>query len=148
MVGWHWLAIAFLLCIVEASAPGGAFFLLFGLAALLVALALFLSPWIPLAGQIFLFALFAVLLVYGLRNTFLRAVYGRAGLDGTVGGDVDTLDAQSGIVESVLAPGAVGYAVVRGTRWKVRNVGDIELPEKTECLVCGRDGLMLDIRAK
>jgi membrane protein implicated in regulation of membrane protease activity len=148
MVWWHWLAVAFFLWIIEAAIPGGAFFLLFGLAAILVSLALLMSPWIPLAGQVFLFAFFAVLLVYSLRNKFLRAIYAKAGLDGLIGGDLDSIESQSGYVEAAIAPGAIGHAMIRGTRWKVRNTGETELTEKTECMVSGRDGLMLDVKAK
>jgi membrane protein implicated in regulation of membrane protease activity len=77
---------------------------------------------------------------------FRRPLMQRFGL--ASGRPVDRLEGEAAVVVEAVAPGAVGKAELRGTRWSARTAGETELPPGQRCRVERVEGLTLWLRAE
>jgi inner membrane protein len=128
MEWWIWLVGGMLLLLVEIVTPGGFYFLFFGVGALLTGvLAVFGAP-AGLVGQALVFVGFSSVAVALFRKPMLEKMNG-----GRPAPNVDSL---------------VGQAELRGTTWKVRNMGAVTLQAGHRCMVEAVSGLTLHVRAE
>lgn len=138
MTWWLWILLGFALLVVEMLAPGGFYFLFFGLSGVCVGLLALLglhSDWMQ-AGVFGALALISMVAFRGaLTRRFAR---GRALSDrvDAIAGEVATLDAD-------LAAGEVGKAEFRGSSWNARNASSVRLCRGQRCRIERLEGLTL-----
>jgi inner membrane protein len=141
MEWWIWLVSAVVLFGVELLTPGGFYFFFFGLGALGAGL-LSLAGVDNLLAQSVVFLAVSVAAVVFLRKP-LMIRFGPTGPPH----DVDSLVGESAILAAELSPGDFGHAELRGSSWKVRNIGSVTLAAGQRCIVEQVDGLTLNVRA-
>jgi membrane protein implicated in regulation of membrane protease activity len=141
MEWWIWLVSAVVLFGVELLTPGGFYFFFFGLGALGAGL-LSLAGVDNLLVQSIVFLAVSIGAVVFLRKPLMI----RFGPDGRAR-EVDSLVGESAVLSEALHPGDFGHAELRGSSWKVRNIGSVSLAAGQRCIVEQVDGLTLHVRA-
>lgn len=139
MAWWIWVLIGFFLLSLEfvASTMHSAFF---AAGAFLVALLVSLNAGGPLWTQLLTFT------VFSLATLFLIRPYVVAKLRLNETKVVDTMVGEHAKAVDAIAVTAYGRAEMRGTQWKVQNVGDTPLTAGQHCTVERVDGLVLYVR--
>lgn len=137
---WMWMALGFVLLVLELATPSGFFIMFFGLGALtagvLASVGLAesgLARWL-----IFTVASVGYLLVF--RSTLQKRFQAPPPVD------VDSLVGVLAVPQETLEPGGVGRVEVRGSMWSARNLGAAVLNPGQRCLVVSVDGLLLGVR--
>jgi membrane protein implicated in regulation of membrane protease activity len=138
---WIWLIAAVVLAAIEMLTPGGFYFLFFGAGAAAAAL-------VAAAGVESTLVQSIVLLAVSIGSVaFFREPLLRRWQPQTPGHVVDSLVGETAILEGLLHPGEFGQAELRGSNWKVRNVGSAAIAAGQRCIVEQVDGLTLNVRA-
>ncbi len=139
MSWWFWLILGFSLLTAELLLPSGLFIFFFGVGAICVGLVLMLTGALPLSAQLGLWAAIAVALLAVLRKPFM----GRIKLKlGTKPGDFVGEDL---IISTEIAPGEIGNGTLRGSDWRVENIGSVSLVIGERVQVAQVDGLTLQV---
>lgn len=142
MTWWAWMIIGAVLLGVELFAIDAQFFLVFlGVSAALVGLMGLFGIAMPEWAQWMAFAAFSLISFF----TFRKSLYDK--IRGGAIGFKETLAGNSVDVETDLAPGAETRLSYRGTKWTVRNVGEMPIAAGTRATVVEVDGLTLRIKA-
>lgn len=143
MSWWVWLVAGLVLLVVEILTPGSFFVVFFAAGAIAVGLitAAFATHAVWL--QLLLFSLVSLGSMALLRKRLLRAMGSGPAVDG-----MDTLVGEIAVLDSDLAPGAIGKAELRGTAWAARNVDTRSLDKGQRCRVERVEGLTLAVRAE
>ena len=139
MAWWLWVLFGIALLAAEILTPGGFFVLFFGVAALLVGA---LDAVGLVASTVMQWLLFSILSI-GSVLLFRRRLVERFNTPSSRRGDIDSLRDEVAIALEELAPGAIGKAELRGTRWTVKNTGERPLRVGERCRVGGKEGLTL-----
>ncbi|HME73479.1 MAG TPA: NfeD family protein [Myxococcota bacterium] len=140
MAWWVWFVLGFILLGGEVVTPGGFYLLFFGFGALCVGLLGLVGLAGPVWGQWFLFTLFSVLFLVLVRPRFLGRLRTPEGLV------EDTLVGEFALVQSAIAPGALGRGELRGSTWTLSNAGSVPLQPGDRCRVERVEGLTLHVR--
>jgi membrane protein implicated in regulation of membrane protease activity len=141
MPWWGWIVVGAALLGAEVLIPSDFYLVFLGLAAVALGLVGLLGPELPAWGQWALFGMLAVLsLVYFRR--WLRDRFPGARAAGRLD---DTLVGQVGVLQTPLAPGAVGRIEVRGSAWSARNAGQSPLDAGSRARVVRVEGLLLHV---
>jgi inner membrane protein len=141
MEWWSWLIAAVGLLILELLTPGGFYFFFFGVGAAAACL-LAVTGVETLLAQSLVFLAVSLGAFFTFRDRLLekfQPVQGKANVDSLVG--------ETAIVVTALHPGEYGQAELRGSNWKVRNIGGLPLSAGQRCIVEQVDGLTLNVRA-
>lgn len=140
-VWWVWVCTGILILLAEAVTPGGFYLFFIGIAAIIsgALVPAINSTWISLL----LFAVLSAVLIVTLRKP----------LSDRVKKDTPQADTPEFIGETaraiVMIPvGKEGSIELRGTTWKARNVGTIDVPENGSCIIIDREGLLLTVSSK
>lgn len=141
MAWWIWILIGLGLLGVEAGAPGGFFFLFFGISGLAVGTLAGLGLAGPLWLQWVLFSVLALLALALLR----KPLQARLNVNGKSKA-VDKLAGETAIAQTDIAPGEVGKAELRGTTWSARNATSEAIATGRRCKVEKVEGLTLFVR--
>ena len=139
MSWWMWFVLGFLLLGGEVLTPGGFYLLFFGFGALCVGLLGLAGFAGPVWAQWFLFTLFSVLFLVLVRPRLLGRLRTPEGVD-------DTLVGEFALVQSAIAPGALGKGELRGSTWTLSNAGGVPLAPGDRCRVERVEGLTLHVR--
>jgi membrane protein implicated in regulation of membrane protease activity len=142
MAWWIWLLGGILLVLTEVLTPGGFYFLFFGAGCLTTALAAFLGVD-EVFQQLLLFMTVSIGSLVLLRKRLVQRMDSGRQLK-----PVDTLIGEIAVLQDKLSPGAYGQAELRGTTWKVRNVGSLALEAGQRSVVEKVDGLTLLVRSE
>jgi inner membrane protein len=142
MVWWLWVLVGVALLAVEIVVPGGFFVFFFGVAAVLVGLAVAAGTADAAWLQWLLFSVLSIGSLLLFRGPLLARLW-RA--------SADTADAESYVGEVAmlsddLPAGAVGKAELRGTSWNVRSESATALVRGQRCRVTRVEGLLLWVR--
>jgi membrane protein implicated in regulation of membrane protease activity len=140
MLWWHWAVLGLVLAVLELASPGGFFIIFFGAGALLVGVLTLAGFGGPLWVQWLLFSVLSVATLLVFRDPLLRRMRASEHT-----GPVDALTSDVATASEDIAPGAVGYAELRGSSWSARNVGASSVVKGQRCAVRRVDGLMLHI---
>jgi len=140
MAWWAWFVLGFVLLGGEMATPGAFYLLFFGCGALCVGLLGLVGLAGPVWGQWFLFTLFSVLLLLLVRPRLLGRLRTAEGVVD------DTLVGEWALVQSAIAPGALGRGELRGSTWTVSNSGNVPLQPGDRCRVERVEGLTLHVR--
>ncbi len=142
MAWWVWGVAGILLLAAEMFVPVDFFVFFLGVAALGVSLTVALGLGNSASSQLFLFSVFTVGSLLGLRRPLLSRLR-RAGGDDAAQG---LLVGESAVLLEDLPPGAVGKAELRGSAWSARHGGSEVLARGRRCRVERLDGLVLWVR--
>ena len=140
MPWWAWLTAGILLMVIELAAVDAAFYLVFlGAAAILVGIAVFGDPGLPIWGQWALYAVLAVAsMVFFRRKLYDRLRGGAQGFDNSTVGEIVE------VAEEVPAGGRTRVAM-RGTQWTATNVGTMAMDAGAQARVVAVSGATVDI---
>lgn len=138
---WIWCAGGVALFGVEMLTPGGFYFFFFGVGAFAAGVA----SAFGVDGLLTQSLLFGAVSVASM--VFLRDPLRQRFAPGDKSVDVDALVGQTALLAAELHPGEFGQAELRGTNWKVRNIGSVSLAAGQRCIVEQVDGLTLHVRA-
>lgn len=137
---WIWILLGLVLVVLEIAAPGGFYFIFFGVGALAVGILAALDLGGPLWVQVLTFSLLSLASLALFRARLLGALQSK-----TPRGEVDSLVSEVGQAMDDLMPGAVGKVELRGSAWSARNVSETALSRGARCVVLRVDGLMLQV---
>jgi membrane protein implicated in regulation of membrane protease activity len=137
---WYWILLGLVLVVFEIAAPGGFYFIFFGVGALLVGALAAADAGGPLWVQILLFSVLSLGSLLLFRARLLGALQ-----KGPASDNVDSLVKEVGTVSEDLAPGAVGKVELRGSAWTAKNVSQTPLARGARCVVLRVDGLTLHV---
>ena len=141
MQWWIWLVAAVALLIVEVLTPGGFYYVFFGVGAVLAAALAFAGvDSLAVQSLVFLGVSIASLLLF--RKPLLARFQ-----SATPANVVDSLVGEIATPSTDLHPGDFGQAELRGSSWKVRNIGAVSIRAGQRCIVEQVDGLTIHIRA-
>lgn len=138
LLWWHWIALGLVLVVLELAAPGGFYFIFFGVGALVVGVLSALDVAGPEWAQILLFSLLSLLSLVLFRSRILGKLQGSKRAT-----DMDTLVGEVATVAEGLPPGAVGKVELRGTAWSAKNTSEVALKPGERCVVIRVEGLTL-----
>ena len=142
MTWWSWMILGAILLGAELFAIDAQFYLVFlGVAAALVGFAGLFGIAMPEWAQWMAFASLSLISFF----TFRKSLYAK--IRGGAIGFRETLSGATVNVDEDLAPGAETRLEYRGTKWTVRNVGDVPISAGTRATVVEVDGLTLRIKA-
>ena len=135
-----WILLGLVLVVLEIAAPGGFYFIFFGVGALAVGLLAALELGGPVWVQVLTFSVLSLASLVLFRARLLGALQKK-----TPTGEVDSVVSQVGQAIDDLQPGAVGKVELRGSAWSARNVSETVLSRGSRCVVLRVDGLMLQV---
>jgi inner membrane protein len=138
LLWWYWIALGLLLVVLELAAPGGFYFIFFGIGALTVGLLSAFDAAGPAWAQILLFSLLSLLSLVLFRARILGKLQGNKRA-----GDMDTLVGEVGTLSEELPAGGVGKVELRGTAWSAKNTSHATLKRGERCVVVRVEGLTL-----
>ena len=142
MTWWSWMILGAILLGAELFAIDAQFYLVFlGVAAALVGFAGLFGIAMPEWAQWMAFASLSLISFF----TFRKSLYSK--IRGGAVGFRETLSGETVNVNEDLAPGAETRLEYRGTKWRVRNVGDAPISAGARATVVEVDGLTLRIKA-
>jgi len=143
MTWWSWMILGAVLLGAELFAVDAQFYLVFlGVSAAIVGLATLFGITLPEWGQWLAFAIISLIFFF----TFRAALYNKLRSGGQ--GFKDSIQSASIAVADDLEPGATGRAEYRGSKWTIRNVGDVAISGGSRAKVVEVDGLTLKIEAE
>lgn len=142
MPWWGWMIIGAVLLGAEVFISTEFYLAIFGVAALVVGLIGFAGVEAPQWAQWLAFAALAI----GLLILFRRRLWH---LIGPPSGDAaDPLIGGIVVTTEPVEPGAEGGGELRGTVWKVKNVGDRAVGGGERTVVVAIEGVLLHVRAQ
>jgi inner membrane protein len=138
---WGWFIFGFLLLLLELAAPGGFYFMFFGVAAISVGilawLAILQEAWV----QLTFFSIISVLTSLLFRKPLLARFGAKEGDSA-----VDTLVGEVATVIDDIAEAGFGKVELRGATWNARNSSNRILGRGERCKVDRVEGLVLWVR--
>lgn len=138
LLWWHWIALGLVLVVLELAAPGGFYFIFFGVGALVVGLLAAFDVGGPAWAQILLFSVLSLLSLVLFRARILGKLQGDKRAS-----DMDTLVGEIGTLVDELPAGSVGKVELRGTAWSAKNTSQQPLKRGERCVVVRVEGLTL-----
>ena len=142
MPWWGWIVIGAVLLIAEVALSTDFWLVFIGVSALLVGILGLAHVHLPIAVQWVVFGGASVLMLVLFRSRLRR----RMNRENSVGLASPDLVGEAGTVRDAIAPGARGWAEVRGTVWRIRNKEVTELPAGARVRVKAVDGVTLEVR--
>ncbi len=143
MTWWGWMILGALMLGAELFAIDAQFYLVFlGISAALVGMADLFGIAMPVWGQWMAFAALSLISFFTFRKSLYQKIRG-----GAVGFH-ETLTGNSVDVPGQLEPGAETRLEYRGTKWTVRNVGELPIPAGARATIVEVDGLTLRIKGQ
>lgn len=141
MYSWVWLVAGVLLVVLELLTPAGFFLLILGGSSIVVGLLAAIgvcTTWIP---QVIVFCIISVASWLTLGRQLRSRLSEKPLPQGQLVGSVVR-------VAQTIAPGEVGSGELWGTSWRIRNADAAELPEGSEVVVVGSEGITLHVRRR
>ena len=111
----------------------------FAASAVIVGLLVLLGVSLPVSAQWLLFAALSIGMLVLFRARLREKIKTREQ-------DVDKLEDEIAVATEQLAAGGTGQAELRGSTWRARNIGELDLEVGDRCRVERVDGLVLSIR--
>ena len=140
---WGWIVFGILLALLEMAAPGGFYFIFFGVGAAIVGILAWFGvlsePWV----QVTFFSIFSIL----TSLLFRKRLMDRFGpKEPEV--PIDSLVGEVGTVLGDIQASGFGKVELRGAAWTAKNSGSASLTRGQRCIVERVDGLSLWVRAE
>ena len=139
MPWWGWIVLGTVILISEIIVSTDFYLVFFAASAVIVGLLVLLGASLPVSAQWFIFAALSIGMLVLFRARLREKIKTREQ-------DVDKLEDETAVATEQLAAGATGQAELRGSTWRARNIGEVDLEVGDRCRVERVDGLVLSIR--
>ena len=139
MPWWGWIVIGTVILIFEIIVSTDFYLVFFAASAVIVGLLVLLGVSLPVSAQWLLFAALSIGMLVLFRARLREKIKTREQ-------DVDKLEDEIAVATEQLAAGGTGQAELRGSTWRARNIGELDLEVGDRCRVERVDGLVLSIR--
>ena len=139
MPWWGWIVLGTVILISEIIVSTAFYLIFFAASAVIVGLLVLLGVSLPVSAQWLLFAALSIGMLVLFRARLREKIKTREQ-------DVDKLEDEIAVATEQLAAGGTGQAELRGSTWRARNIGELDLEVGDRCRVERVDGLVLSIR--
>ena len=139
MPWWGWIVLGTVILISEIIVSTDFYLVFFAASAVIVSLLVLLGVSLPVSAQWLLFAALSIGMLVLFRARLREKIKTREQ-------DVDKLEDEIAVATEQLAAGGTGQAELRGSAWRARNIGELDLKVGDRCRVERVDGLVLSIR--
>ena len=139
MPWWGWIVLGTVILISEIIVSTDFYLVFFAASAVIVGLLVLLGASLPVSAQWLIFAALSIGMLVLFRARLREKIKTREQ-------DVDKLEDEIAVATDQLAAGATGQAELRGSTWRARNIGELDLEVGDRCRVERVDGLVLSIR--
>ena len=139
MPWWGWIVLGTVILISEIIVSTDFYLVFFAASAVIVGLLVLLEASLPVSAQWLIFAALSIGMLVLFRARLREKIKTREQ-------DVDKLEDEIAVATEQLAAGATGQAELRGSTWRARNIGEVDLKVGDRCRVERVDGLVLSIR--
>ena len=139
MPWWGWMVLGTVILISEIIVSTDFYLVFFAASAVIVGLLVLLGVSFPVSAQWLLFAALSIGMLVLFRARLREKIKTREQ-------DVDKLEDETAVATEQLAAGGTGQAELRGSTWRARNIGELDLEVGDRCRVERVDGLVLSIR--
>ena len=139
MPWWGWIVLGTVILISEIIVSTDFYLVFFAASAVIVGLLVLLGASLPVSAQWLIFAALSIGMLVLFRARLREKIKTREQ-------DVDKLEDEVAVATEQLAAGATGQAELRGSTWRGRNIGEVDLEVGDRCRVERVDGLVLSIR--
>ena len=139
MPWWGWIVLGTVILISEIIVSTDFYLVFFAASAVIVGLLVLLGVSFPVSAQWLLFAALSIGMLVLFRARLREKIKTREQ-------DVDKLEDEIAVATEQLAAGGTGQAELRGSTWRARNIGELNLEVGDRCRVERVDGLVLSIR--
>ena len=139
MPWWGWIVLGTVILISEIIVSTDFYLVFFAASAVIVGLLVLLGVSLPVSAQWLIFAALSIGMLVLFRARLREKIKTREQ-------DVDKLEDEIAVATEQLAAGATGQAELRGSTWRARNIGEVDLEVGDRCRVKRVDGLVLSIR--
>ena len=139
MPWWGWIVLGMVILISEIIVSTDFYLVFFAASAVIVGLLVLLGVSFPVSAQWLLFAALSIGMLVLFRASLREKIKTREQ-------DVDKLEDEIAVATEQLAAGGTGQAELRGSTWRARNIGELDLEVGDRCRVERVDGLVLSIR--
>ena len=139
MPWWGWIVLGTVILISEIIVSTDFYLVFFAASAVIVGLLVLLGVSLPVSAQWLLFAALSIGMLVLFRARLREKIKTREQ-------DVDKLEDEIAVATDQLAAGGTGQAEPRGSTWRARNIGELDLEVGDRCRVERVDGLVLSIR--
>ena len=139
MPWWGWIVLGTVILISEIIVSTDFYLVFFAASAVIVGLLVLLGASLPVSAQWLIFAALSIGMLVLFRTRLREKIKTREQ-------DVDKLEDETAVATEQLAVGATGQAELRGSTWRARNIGELDLEVGDRCRVERVDGLVLSIR--
>ena len=134
-----WIVLGTIILISEIIVSTDFYLVFFAASAVIVGLLVLLGVSLPVSAQWLLFAALSIGMLVLFRARLREKIKTREQ-------DVDKLEDEIAVATEQLAAGGTGQAELRGSTWRARNIGELDLEVGDRCRVERVDGLVLSIR--
>ena len=139
MPWWGWIVLGTVILISEIIVSTHFYLVFFAASAVIVGLLVLLGASLTVSAQWLIFAALSIGMLVLFRARLREKIKTREQ-------DVDKLEDKIAVATEQLAAGATGQAELRGSTWRARNIGEVDLEVGDRCRVERVDGLVLSIR--
>ena len=139
MPWWGWIVLGTVILISEIIVSTDFYLVFFAASAVIVGLLVLLGVSLPVSAQWLIFAALSIGMLVLFRARLREKIKTREQ-------DVDKLEDEIAVATEHLAAGATGQAELRGSTWRARNIGEVDLEVGDRCRVERVDSLVLSIR--
>ena len=120
MPWWGWIVLGTVILISEIIASTDFYLVFFAASAVIVGLLVLLGASLPVSAQWLIFAALSIGMLVLFRARLREKIKTREQ-------DVDKLEDEIAVATEQLAAGATGQAELRGSTWRARNIGEVDL---------------------
>ena len=139
MPWWGWIVLGTVILISEIIVSTDFYLVFFAASAVIVGLLVLQGASLPVSAQWLLFAALSIGMLVLFRARLREKIKTREQ-------DVYKLEDEIAVATEQLAAGGTGQAELRGSTWRARNIGELDLEVGDRCRVERVDGLVLSIR--
>ena len=139
MPWWGLIVLGTVILISEIIVSTDFYLVFFAASAVIVGLLVLLGASLPVSAQWLIFAALSIGMLVLFRARLREKIKTREQ-------DVDKLEDEIAVATEQLDAGATGQAELRGSTWRARNIGEVDLEVGDRCRVERVDGLVLSIR--
>ena len=123
---WGWIVLGTVILISEIIVSTDFYLVFFAASAVIVGLLVLLEASLPVSAQWLIFAALSIGMLVLFRARLREKIKTREQ-------DVDKLEDEIAVATEQLAAGATGQAELRGSTWRARNIGEVDLEVGDRC---------------
>lgn len=139
---WIFWGVVSVACLILELISGGFFIICFAIGGIASAISALLGA--NVYWQIFVFALFSLLSIFGVRPFALKYLH-RNDSSSRVS-NADAIMGRTGFVSETIEEGAFGRVAIDGDDWKAVSENGLSIPKGSKVEVVGRESIIITVR--